>query len=323
MIALYHLFSGTPLARAPAGGAGPRRERTASRSCRTSGALCSSGTKLSPGQPDGQGRRHRGRTLWGELAWQLGGADGFALVAEADRTSTNPGDALRELLAALRALPDPDRRVGRLRPPALRRRHLPGGTFDTQFSFAQALTEAARADAGRAARRVDPRVRDRRTARRSARTSRSAAPAAGRRCGGCATSSGAWSRRGGRRRPRRASRSSVADCSSRSTPIAVPAPRRDRARVRRASIARQRAEFPTECREPAYVDRIKRAYPIHPELFARLYEDWSTLERFQRTRGVLRLMAPGHPRAVGARRPSAADPAGERPARRRRGRRAS
>ncbi|MDR3358202.1 MAG: DUF499 domain-containing protein, partial [Desulfovibrio sp.] len=32
-------------------------------------------------------------------------------------------------------------------------------------------------------------------------------------------------------------------------------------------------------------------YPIHPEIFDRLYEDWATLERFQRTRGVLRLMA--------------------------------
>ena len=36
---------------------------------------------------------------------------------------------------------------------------------------------------------------------------------------------------------------------------------------------------------------MKVAYPIHPELFERLYQDWSTLERFQRTRGVLRLMA--------------------------------
>jgi len=36
---------------------------------------------------------------------------------------------------------------------------------------------------------------------------------------------------------------------------------------------------------------MMEAYPIHPELFARLYEDWSTLDRFQRTRGVLRLMA--------------------------------
>ncbi len=33
------------------------------------------------------------------------------------------------------------------------------------------------------------------------------------------------------------------------------------------------------------------AYPIHPELFKRLYDDWSTLDRFQRTRGVLRLLA--------------------------------
>ena len=32
-------------------------------------------------------------------------------------------------------------------------------------------------------------------------------------------------------------------------------------------------------------------YPIHPEIFDRLYGDWATLERFQRTRGVLRLMA--------------------------------
>jgi hypothetical protein len=32
-------------------------------------------------------------------------------------------------------------------------------------------------------------------------------------------------------------------------------------------------------------------YPIHPELFDRLNNDWGSLERFQRTRGVLRLMA--------------------------------
>ena len=50
-------------------------------------------------------------------------------------------------------------------------------------------------------------------------------------------------------------------------------------------------EFPKECREADYARRMKVAYPIHPELFDRLYQDWSTLERFQRTRGVLRLMA--------------------------------
>ena len=40
-----------------------------------------------------------------------------------------------------------------------------------------------------------------------------------------------------------------------------------------------------------YEKRIKAAYPIHPEIFDRLYTDWSTLLKFQRTRGVLRLMA--------------------------------
>lgn len=51
------------------------------------------------------------------------------------------------------------------------------------------------------------------------------------------------------------------------------------------------AEFPTESRELKYRERMVSCYPIHPEVFDRLYEDWATLERFQRTRGVLRLMA--------------------------------
>jgi predicted AAA+ superfamily ATPase len=53
----------------------------------------------------------------------------------------------------------------------------------------------------------------------------------------------------------------------------------------------QQAEFPPECRDAEYEKRIKAAYPIHPEIFDRLYNDWSTLVKFQRTRGVLRLMA--------------------------------
>ncbi len=50
-------------------------------------------------------------------------------------------------------------------------------------------------------------------------------------------------------------------------------------------------EFPSACREVEYQRRIEKAYPIHPELFDRLFEDWSSLDKFQRTRGVLRLMA--------------------------------
>ena len=53
----------------------------------------------------------------------------------------------------------------------------------------------------------------------------------------------------------------------------------------------QAAEFPPECHGDEYEKRIQAAYPIHPEIFDRLYTDWSTLVKFQRTRGVLRLMA--------------------------------
>src|SRR5207245_6793342 len=53
----------------------------------------------------------------------------------------------------------------------------------------------------------------------------------------------------------------------------------------------QQAEFPSATREADYERRMQVAYPIHPELFDRLYNDWSTLDKFQRTRGVLRLMA--------------------------------
>jgi predicted AAA+ superfamily ATPase len=44
-------------------------------------------------------------------------------------------------------------------------------------------------------------------------------------------------------------------------------------------------------RRARYFDRLLQAYPIHPEVFDRLYEDWTTIDGFQRTRGVLKLMA--------------------------------
>ena len=59
-----------------------------------------------------------------------------------------------------------------------------------------------------------------------------------------------------------------------------------------ADLNREKAaEFPPECRSSDYEKRIQAAYPIHPEIFDRLYTDWSTLVKFQRARGVLRLMA--------------------------------
>jgi hypothetical protein len=50
-------------------------------------------------------------------------------------------------------------------------------------------------------------------------------------------------------------------------------------------------DLPRKVREPEYRRRMERAYPFHPELVEILYERWGSLPRFQRTRGVLRLLA--------------------------------
>lgn len=47
----------------------------------------------------------------------------------------------------------------------------------------------------------------------------------------------------------------------------------------------------SEVRSTEYRDKIERAYPFHPELIDILYERWGSFPTFQRTRGVLRLLA--------------------------------
>ena len=34
-------------------------------------------------------------------------------------------------------------------------------------------------------------------------------------------------------------------------------------------------DFPVGCRELSYLERRKACYPIHPEVFDRLYDDWA------------------------------------------------
>ncbi len=50
-------------------------------------------------------------------------------------------------------------------------------------------------------------------------------------------------------------------------------------------------DFPVEAHDPGYLERMVDCYPIHPEVYDRLYEDWASIDGFQRTRGVLRFMA--------------------------------
>lgn len=53
----------------------------------------------------------------------------------------------------------------------------------------------------------------------------------------------------------------------------------------------RRDALPVEADRVAYVERIKKAYPFHPELIDIFRVRWGSDSRFQRTRGVLRLLA--------------------------------
>ena len=143
MLALYHMFSGVPANGIPGIDAVMAEAGVSDLPAVRTVVLV--GNKISPGNPITRPDGTVVHTLWGELAYQLGGPQAYARVAADDRSATNPGDTLRQLfndygpclvlidewVAYARQLHDaPD---------------LPGGTFETQFTFAQALTEAARA----------------------------------------------------------------------------------------------------------------------------------------------------------------------------------
>ena len=50
-------------------------------------------------------------------------------------------------------------------------------------------------------------------------------------------------------------------------------------------------DFPVETKDVSYEQEMINCYPIHPEFFRFLYDEWASIDRFQKTRGVLRLMA--------------------------------
>lgn len=100
------------------------------------------GNRMSPSQPKRRSSLEI-RTLWGEIAWQIGGEDGFALLAASDRDGTSPG---KEVLVQLFKKYSPclilmDEMVAYLRQ-FQKGKGYPGGTFESNMSFIQALTEA-------------------------------------------------------------------------------------------------------------------------------------------------------------------------------------
>ena len=55
--------------------------------------------------------------------------------------------------------------------------------------------------------------------------------------------------------------------------------------------AANKNDFPTDTRGNDYKSKLLTCYPIHPQLFEFFHSKWTSLENFQKTRGVLRLMS--------------------------------
>ena len=289
MLALYHIFSGQPLTAYPQ----DVQELLAGRDLTALGdrlrRVVLVGNRLAahglPAKPDGT----RINTLWGELAWQLGGRVAYDNIAGADASRTNPGAALTELISAY----SPcviliDEWVAYARE-LFGRDDLAGGTFETQFTFAQTLTEAVAAVPGAllvvsipASHRPEDshRATDLEVGGPNGQEALNRLQHVVRRL------ADQW---------RPASAEESFEIVRRRL---FEAPNGDALRAI-ATVANQftrfyhqhKGEFPIGSADREYEQRIRAAYPIHPELFDRLYGDWSTLDRFQRTRGVLRLMS--------------------------------
>ena len=288
MLALYHLFSGTAASELVSidsvlQGAAIKKLPTARR-------VVLVGNRISASNPVKKPDGTTVRTLWGELAWQLGGKKAFERLRTDDEKATSPGDVLRELfneygpcvilidewVAYARQLHDQS--------------DLAAGGFETQFTFAQVLTESAKlakncllvislpaSDTGSPHTQADDVEVGGQRGREALDRLRNVV--------GRVESS--W-------RPASAEEGFEIVRRRLFEPLADQAQYRDRDVVARAFAElyrTQHQEFPPECRDADYEKRIKAAYPIHPEIFDRLYTDWSTLVKFQRTRGVLRLMA--------------------------------
>ena len=278
MLALYHLFSGAPASDLPGIEAALSESGVGAPPAVRRAVLV--GTKIPPGQPQRKKDGTLARTLWGELAWQLGGKEGYALVRQADETATNPGDLLRQLFNRYApCLVLIDEWVAYARQ-IYHVSDLPAGTFDTHFTFAQALTEAAKA-APKTLLVVSIPVSDNEIGGEGGRAAlEKLKNAVGR-------VHSPW-------RPATAEEGFEIVRRRLFQPIIDPNlfVARDAVVSAFSDFYRTQAqEFPAECREASYKRRLTGAYPIHPELFDRLYNDWSSLDRFQQTRGVLRLMA--------------------------------
>lgn len=235
------------------------------------------GNRFGPSQPV-QREGVEVHTLWGELAWQLGGRDAYEMLRESDEQGTAPG---KELLTEL---------IGRYAPCVIlmdelvsyyrqfeEGKRLSGGTYESNISFIQQLTEALSAVPNAMLL--------------------ASLPESEREAGG----------------PRgEVSLAALSYYFNRVQALWKPVTSKESFQIVRRRMFEEIKDqaaadqvcqafmdmyvqggetFPSDTQMSDYLARMREEYPIHPEVFDRLYADWSSLDNFQRTRGVLKFMA--------------------------------
>ena len=228
------------------------------------------GTHLSPTDQKKTDTGDPRNTLWGEMAYQLGGQPGYEIVGEAARTGIAPGqaqlDALFEHVGPCVILIDELVAYWR-------------NDVDSEriYTFLQALTQSVSASRDAALVVTLPENQEEAGGERGIQ----ALETLGRLF---ARIEAIWEPLAVNQAFEVVSRRLFGEVLS-------PAERDRTCEAFSRMYSSNRRSYPQGCGEQAYLDRMKACYPIHPEIFERLYSDWSTLTQFQRTRGVLRMMA--------------------------------
>ena len=214
------------------------------------------------------------RTLWGYIAWRLGGWEAFDSIADSEKARTNPGS--EKLIPILRnaapCLILMDEVVAFAR-------QLRGLEYDAFHAFIQSLTEAAAAVQGAVVVGSLPESGAEVGDEQGMDALRRLEKIFGRVQSAWTPASGIETFEIVRRR------------LFQPLDEAGEKARDETIRAFRKLYRDNRADFPAEVREKAYEEQMLRAWPLHPEVLRRFSGDWSMLEKFQRTRGILKIMA--------------------------------
>lgn len=236
------------------------------------------GTELNPKEAARSAEETGGeliRSFWGELAWQLAGREGFELVKQFDSPGAGAPigqiDRLFELAAPAVVLID--ELVAYLRNVDA----MGGGAYNAHLSFFQHLTQAAARNPKVTVLVTIPQSKIEVGDVRGEEITQQVA--------------NIFQRVGAPWQPLDY-HEAFEVVRRRLFGEKVDEAERDRTCASFAEMYTSSHDFPAEAREPAYEERMRQCYPLHPEIFDRLYLDWAgNVDRFQRTRGVLKLMA--------------------------------